>query len=126
MIVCKHCSSERVVKDGLVKNKQRYLCKYCAKTFRLGDDRERYTLAEKLEAIKLYVDGVGMMTIERNKGISTPLLIHWIRKFGNFISKALISTKIPSSVKDIEILELDELFTYYQKKNTESLRMDCY
>lgn len=48
-----------------------------------------------------------------------------IRKIGEFISKALLAAKIPSSVKEIEILELDELLTYYQK-NTESLRMHCY
>jgi len=116
MILCKHCGSEDVVKDGQVKKKQRYLCKNCEKTFRLGDERQKYTLEQKIRAIKLYTDGIGMMTIERNEGISTPLLIHWIRSFGAILRKAIAAVKVPDDAKKIEILEMDELFTYYQKK----------
>jgi hypothetical protein len=32
------------------------------------------------------------------------------------IREKLCTTHIPDDVKEIEILELDELFTYYQKK----------
>ena len=116
MSMCKHCGSENVVKDGVVKKKQRYLCRACTKTFRLGDERQKYTLAQKIRAIKLYTDGVGMMTIERTEGVSTPLLIHWLRGFGDMLKKAIAAVKIPNSAKEVEILEMDELFTYYQKK----------
>ena len=124
MILCKHCGSEDIVKDGQVKKKQKYLCKSCEKTFRVGDERQKYTLEQKIRAIKLYTDGVGMMTIERNEGVSTPLLIHWIRGFGGILRKAIAAVKIPDDAKKIEILEMDELFTYYQK-NSKSLRMAC-
>ncbi len=117
MAICKHCGSEKAVKDGVVKNKQRYRCRSCSKTFRDGDDRQKYTLEQKIKAIKLYTDGVGMMTIERSEGISSPLLIHWIRSFGKILRKAVAAVKIPEDAKKIEILEVDELFTYYQKKH---------
>ena len=116
MVSCKHCSSGDVVKDGMVKKKQRYLCRSCDKTFRLGDARQKYTLEQKIRAIKLYTDGVGMMTIERSEGVSTPLLIHWLRSFGKMLKKAIAAVKVPEDAKKIEILEVDELFTYYQKK----------
>ncbi|WPX97350.1 transposase-like zinc-binding domain-containing protein [Candidatus Bandiella euplotis] len=44
VILCKSCGSEKIVKDGIVKNKQRYLCKECRRTFRIGDGREKYPL----------------------------------------------------------------------------------
>ena len=44
MILCKHCGGEECVKNGLIKGKQRYLCRACVKTFRLGDAREKYSL----------------------------------------------------------------------------------
>jgi transposase len=121
MVTCKHCGEDKLVKDGYVKNKQRYLCKDCGRTFRGGDERERYSVEQKLRVIKLYTDGVGMRSIERAEGVSTPLLIHWIRNFGKMIREKISSMPIPNDAKDIEILEMDELFTYYQKKRKETM-----
>jgi len=56
------------------------------------------------------------MTIERTEGISTPLLIYWLRSFGKMIRQAISAAKVPDDARDVEILEVDELFTYYQKK----------
>lgn len=117
MVICKHCGEVKLVKDGIVKGKQRYLCKDCGKTFRDGDAREKYTIEQKIRVIKLYTDGVGMRSIERAEGVSTPLLIHWIRNFGKMLREKISTTPIPNDAKDIEILEMDELFTYYQKKH---------
>ncbi|MCT4635420.1 MAG: hypothetical protein N4A31_04140 [Rickettsiales bacterium] len=60
---------------------------------------------------------MGLRTIERAEGISTPLLIHWIRKLGRMLKAHLVSSEIPKHAKDIAILEVDELFTFYQKKS---------
>ena len=37
------------------------------------------------------------------------------------IKEKLRTTEIPNEAKDIEILEIDELFTYYQKKQNEPM-----
>ena len=78
---CKHCGSDDVVKNGFVKNKQRYLCRECCRTSRLGDRREQYDLGQKIKVVKLYTEGMGLRAIERIEGISSSLLVHWIRKF---------------------------------------------
>ena len=117
MVLCKHCGSEKVVKDGLVKGKQRYLCKGCNRTSRCGDNRERYSIEKKIKVIKLYPEGVGMRSIERLEKVPIALLVHWFRNFGKIIREKISMTKIPDNVKDIAILEADELFTYYQKKH---------
>ena len=117
MVICKYCAAEDVVKDGLVKGKQRYFCKNCTRTLRYGDSREKYSIEQKIRIIKLYTDGVGMRTIERSEGLSVPLLIDWIRNFGKMIRKKISTASIPDDAKDIEILEMDELFTFYLKKH---------
>jgi transposase-like protein len=117
MVICKYCASEDAVKDGLVKKKQRYFCKSCTRTFRYGDDREKYSIEQKVRIIKLYTDGLGMRTIERSEGAWVPLLIHWIKNFGKMIREKISTASIPNDAKEIEILEMDELFTFYQKKH---------
>ena len=121
MILCKHCGNRKIVKDGLVKNKQRYLCKECNKTFRCGDEREKYPIEKKIKAVKLYTEGMGLRSIERLEGIGSSLLVHWIRSFSKMIKEKICTTQIPEDLKEIEILEIDELFTYYQKKAKEPM-----
>ena len=105
MLIYKHCGENRIVKVGYVKNKQRYLCRDCGRTFREGDERERYSLEQKIRVIKLYTDGVGLRSIELAECISTPLLIHWIRNFGKMIREKIFSMPIPDEAEDIEILQ---------------------
>lgn len=40
MVECKRCGSTRIVKSGMVRKKQRYLCKQCGYHFVEGDERE--------------------------------------------------------------------------------------
>ena len=117
---CKHCGSARYVKNGYVNKKQRYKCKECEKTFRDGDLREVYSEEKKLRVIKWYFEGAGIMSIERMEGVPNPLIIRWIRQFSKIVRRRLLSTEIPEDAKDIEIIEVDELFSYCQKKLTKS------
>jgi transposase-like protein len=121
MILCKHCGNEKIVKDGMVKNRQRYLCKGCDKTFRLGDNREKYPLEKRIKVVKLYIEGMGLRSIERVEGVPSSLLVHWIRGFSRMIREKICTTQVPDDAKEIAILEMDELFTYYQKKLKEPM-----
>ena len=116
MILCKHCGNDELVRDGFIKNKQRYLCKGCCKTFRVGDDREKYSIENRIRVVKLYTEGLGLRSIERLENIPSSLLVHWIRGFARIIREKLCTTEVPDNAKEVEILEIDELFTYYQKK----------
>jgi hypothetical protein len=60
------------------------------------------------------------MSIERMEGVPNPLIIQWIRKFSKIIRQKLNETIIPENAKEIQILELDELFTYCKKNSTKS------
>lgn len=117
---CKHCGGDKCVKNGMVQGKQRFECKQCGRTFREGDLRERYTIDHKLRVIKWYLEGVGIMSIERMEKVPNPLIIKWIRKLSKLLRQKLNETEIPEDVRQVQIIELDELFSYCQKKLKES------
>lgn len=82
MILCKHCGSSKIV-----KNKQRSSCMECNKTFRSGDDREKYPNEKKIKTVKLYTEWMGLRSIERLESISSSL--HWIRSFSKMIREKM-------------------------------------
>jgi len=115
MIKCKHCGSEDRVKNGYVGGKQRYKCRDCNKTYREGDLRERYTNEKKMKVLSMYLEGIGIRSIERLEKVPNPLIIKWIRKSSNIIREKLNEVTIPEDARKIQIIELDELFSYCQK-----------
>ena len=100
---CKHCKSEKFVKNGMPNGKQRYKCKICKKTFKEGDLREKYTNEKRERVIRMYLEGIGIMSIERLEGVSNPLIIKWIKKFCKDLQEKIKNTEISDNVKDIEI-----------------------
>lgn len=117
---CKYCGSPERVKNGFVQGKQRYECLSCGKTYREGDLREKYSLKTKLRVIKRYLEGAGIMSIERMEQVPNPLIIKWIQKFSSILRKRLNEAELPEEARKIEIIQLGELFTYCQKKLTAS------
>ena len=116
MVKCKKCKVESTIKNGIVGGKQRYKCKGCGYNFRAGDLREKYSDEKRLRVIKWYLEGAGIMSIERMEGVPNPLIISWIRKFAKQLQEKIKRAEVPKNRKDIQIIELDELFSYCQKK----------
>jgi len=116
MLLCKHCGSDQNVRNGYVGGKQRYKCKSCGKNYRVGDLREKYTLDKKMKVLSMYLEGVGIRSIERLEKVPNTLVIKWIRKFSKLLKQRLDEVVIPEDAKEISIIELDELFSYCQKK----------
>ena len=76
----------------------------------------KFSLEKKNKVIKSYLEGVGIRSIERLEGVSNPLIIRWIKSFSDVIKKKIQEVSIPDDARNIQILELDELFTYCKKK----------
>ena len=81
----------------------------CGKVFVIGDNREKYSYDKKLKVIKMYLEGVGIRSIERLEHISTPLILKWIKGVSKIIKNKLINTEVPDKLENIEILEIDEI-----------------
>jgi transposase-like protein len=112
---CRHCGSSNTVKSGIVFNKQRYRCKDCGRSSRENDRRIKYSPQKKLRVLKLYLENVGIRSIERLEGVPNPLIIRWIRDSARIISELSKLSNSSQEAESVEILELDELYSYIKK-----------
>lgn len=115
---CVRCGSKEVVKNGHSKDgQQRYKCKECGRSYGDEDRRVKYDLAKKMKVLALYLEGMGIRSIERVEKVPSPLIVRWIRKFSSVLQEHLQAIEMPEEAQQIEILEIDELFSYVQKKS---------
>src|SRR5215207_9706004 len=77
---CKRCGSEQHVKNGLMRNKQRYRCKGCGLNFTDTPARGK-PLALKVAAVLLYVSGLSLNRTAKLLGVSTPTIQAWLEQF---------------------------------------------
>jgi hypothetical protein len=68
-----------------------------------------------LKVVNLYLEGCGFRRIERLTGISNVTVMKWIRALGDRV--AALRQRTP---QNIELVELDELFTYVYKKTKDT------
>jgi transposase-like protein len=113
---CKKCSSSSFTKNGFVGDVQRYKCKNCGYNYVEGDKRQKYTTDDRLKVIKLYLENCGLRSIERLTGIRHSQISQWIIDAADYIKEELNkASNSVESLKDIEVLEIDELCTYIKK-----------
>ena len=111
---CKFCRHKILVKSGKARNQQRYKCKDCGKHQIDGDERVKYDNKTRYLALTMYLNGSGFRSIGRVLGVSFQLVHHWVRKAGEAVEEE--ASKRPNISREIAILEMDELYTYVQKK----------
>lgn len=78
---CPKCGLKNTVKSGIIKERQRYLCKECNYYFtvkKLGKQIDDYYVTK---ALQLYLEGLSYREIERIIGVSHVTVSSWIRKF---------------------------------------------
>ena len=115
MVKCKFCSEEGLVKNGFARGKQRYRCKSCGKNQVFGDKREKYSNAIRRQAIEMYLNSCGLRSIGRVLKVPYQLVSKWIEGAGKIVEREILNLQTES--REISILEMDELYTYIQKKS---------
>ncbi len=101
-IKCKGCGSDKIVKNGIICDKQRYKCKECGLNFVEGDCRVRYGRQDRLKVIKLYLENWGIRSIERLTGISNSQISKWIECAADEIREELSKkSKQVRSIRDV-------------------------
>lgn len=110
---CKQCSSPKIVKNGNQDGIQRYKCKACGAVFR--GQEEKYSSAFKLEAIKMYLHSMSIRAIAQVKQVHHSVIAYWIKKSGEVAKEAFYAEVAKVTETKMQILELDELFTYVKK-----------
>lgn len=112
-IMCKRCNSGGCVKNGMMQKKQRYRCKVCGYNFTSGDGRERYDAATKQMAVRMYLNNCGFRRISDIIDVPLTTVFGWIQRAGQIVDEMVKTQKQEGG--DIEILEMDELYTYVKK-----------
>ena len=72
----------------------------------------------KRQAVELYLEGLGFRSIGRFLQVSHVAVYHWIRRFGEKLEEL-------RSAHEIEIIEMDEMYTSIGSKKL-LLDRDCY
>ena len=105
---CKRCGSEEYVKNGMMRGKQRFLCKSCGLNFTDTPARGK-PLAMKAAAVLLYVSGLSMNRTAKLLGVSTPTVQAWLEQF------AAAYAQKPEPEGRAVVIELDEMWHYLKK-----------
>jgi hypothetical protein len=78
---CPKCQNTHIIKSGIVKGKQRYLCKKCTYYFtvnKLGKKIDSYYVTK---ALQLYLEGLSFREIERIIGVSHVTVSNWVKEY---------------------------------------------
>jgi len=106
---CPKCKNKNFRKDGIVKSKQRYLCKDCNHHFTVEHIGKPNSV--KRDALILYLEGLGFRSIGRYLKVSHVAVFNWIKSFGEKLEEF-------RNTGEIEVIEMDEMHTYIGSKKT--------
>ena len=108
---CPKCKSEKSVKNGIIKVKQRFKCKECGCNYTVGYDQVSEKEKKRRFGLSMYLEGLGFHSIGRLLRVSHVTVMNWVRKYGSELS--LIRNNKP-----VRIMELDEMHSYVGHKKT--------
>ena len=120
---CPKCLSDKYVRSGFTKGKQRYKCKKCTCNF-TQSHKKGATLEIKIMALKFYLEGMGFRSIGRMLNVSNVTVLYWIRRWGKSV-KNYVNTHMPDDLRHVDFVEMDEMWNFTKKK-TKALGLDCY
>ena len=92
-------------------NTQRYFCMHCRKSYSLNPKQNEYSQDFRLKAIKLYLEGNSSRAVGRILGIGKNMVIYWLRKYAKTLQNKNHSNE------RVEVIEMDELYCFTQRKN---------
>ncbi|TDB68272.1 IS1 family transposase [Arundinibacter roseus] len=78
---CPKCSSSEAVKNGVIKNRQRFRCKKCEYNFTVDKVGKGISTYYVIKALQLYIEGVSFREIERLLGVSHVSVMNWVKKY---------------------------------------------
>ena len=81
-IACPKCSSQELIKSGVIKERQRFRCKQCSYSFTVLKEGKKIDPYYVIKALQLYIEGVTFREIERILGISHVSVMNWVKKYG--------------------------------------------
>lgn len=94
---------------------QQYSCKHCKAKYTPEPKERGYPDEVRIQAIRMYVDGINYRRIGRHLKVHHTTVIHWVKAFAAQLPEAPLP-------EELHTIELDELFTFIEtKKNASTL-----
>jgi transposase-like protein len=111
-ISCPHCHSDKIVKNGKYKEKQRFNCKTCGKSFNSLTNTPM-SMSHKLEKWPLFIEcvikGLSLRFASKEIGVSHVTLFYWRHKLMNAL-------KTYENISLNGYVEADNTFLAYSEK----------
>ena len=118
-IKCPECGSEEIRRGGKPRGKQQYQCKECERKF---ITELNYSKEFKQKAIAIFYEGNSGRAVGRIMGINKSTVYNWIKELDEEIeSSKLEEEKETDNAQTVDIIEMDELFSYIKEKKTEHI-----
>jgi len=111
VLACPKCQNKQVVKSGVIKDRQRYLCKKCNYYFTVNKIGKKIDDYYVTKALQLYLEGLSFREIERIIGVSHVTVSNWVKEFN--IKKTVHADYHPT----YKIFNHFELVEYLKNKN---------
>jgi transposase-like protein len=78
---CPRCKGEQLVRSGVIRERQRFLCKGCGYNFTVEKEGKSIDPYYVVKALQLYIEGVTLREIERLLGVSHTAVLNWVKKY---------------------------------------------
>ena len=103
MIQCQECQSDTTVKNGIVREKQRYKCKSCGCNFIIGDSGINPATELKRQTCVLFysLGKASFRFLAKLFDVSPATTYQWVGKTAETLGEPVVS----AGVKEIEIDE---------------------
>lgn len=119
--VCPHCGHDKVSRNGKYNGNQRYICKFCRKTFTDFTRSPRYNSKRDTRKWILYakcmINGYSIRKCAKLVGISIPTSFYWRNKILDAI-RVYMGTGIVEGVIEVDEAFFRESFKGDHKKST--------
>ena len=92
-------------------------CRHCGRTYTPEPKHHGYALDLRRQALKLYVDGTNLRRIARHLGVNPQTVANWVDAASANIP-APPTPKERQQEASVEVLELDELYTFVSQNKS--------
>jgi len=110
---CPKCkSTEKQIKAGFTEaGSQRYLCTQCTIRYSPKLKQHGYSDILRLQAVRMYVDGMGFRQIGRQLQVDYVSVMNWVKTYSSQLPEA----PVPDETYTVE---MDKLYTFIDNKKT--------
>jgi len=113
---CRFCVSENIIRSGFIRGKQRHKCKSCGKHFIIELEARGVDPNLKLQALAMLKEGMSYRSVSRLLKVSLSTVLKWFKNKA-LIIKQTINSQVIEEIKEIDIVEIDEMWHYTQKNS---------